>query len=87
LDALWHLGYNILMFWGKHTGRIRKSEVQYNINETHDKIPIFTTDIDDNTAEYPKEDSDLGNNIKFLNRGSKKMFWDVSSVWWTSGSI
>jgi hypothetical protein len=82
LDGLRHLSDNILVFWGKHTGRIRKSEIQYNINEAHNKITVSTTDIDDDTAEYSKEDSDLGNDIKFLNRGSKIMFWVISSVWW-----
>jgi hypothetical protein len=86
LNALWHLGDDVLVFWGNHTGRIRKCEVQDDINETHNKIAIIATDIDNDTAEYSEEDGNLGNGIKFLDGGGKVMLWVVLSVWWSFGS-
>ena len=80
LNTLRHLGNNILLFGGNHTGRVGKGKVQNNINEAHDKIAVVAADVYNDAAEYSEKDGDLGDHIKFLNQHGKIMFWVVSSV-------
>lgn len=67
LDVLRHLRDYVLMIRSHATSWLGKGKIDNKIKETHNKIPVPTTDTYDNTAEDAQKNGDLSDRIKVLN--------------------